>query len=283
MKIKVKHLISLAVITVIFSCVINRIIQWVLQESLVPIVWYRFNLVGLYGLALIIPFILILWLIERKDWVGFGWNKFSWSGLKYPLLGLVLAFPIFLISRLLVPDYDRWFIEMQGVRTWSGLLFFILTTLFFVFKEELFGRFFQARLSRYYGSIFAILATAAQFAIFHYHPLYRQFTWPIVITTFFATIVLAAVYERTKSIWYALIYHFLINSISAVLIFLHGQLYGSFEYAAWIVYGLFFIIFIASAVRAYRPLVRKIPHLPVLDWVLAGIICIGLPIFLMNV
>ncbi len=280
MKIKFKHALTTLLMTGLLGYGINWVINWVIRDQILPFHWERFNLIGLYGLALVLPALLIFWLIERKDHVGLGWKKFSFKDLKYPLLGVVLVFPVFLLGRILVPEFDSWFVQLQGIRTWTGLSFFLMSTFFFVFKEELIERFIQARLRLVYGSLITILTLAVHFSIFHYSVFYGDYNWSIIPSVFFSTLVLAALYERTRNIWLTIIFHLVFNSFSALQIFLHGQMYGPFETALWIVYGIAFVAFAVPAWRAFRPVIQKASTPKLGDWVFLLIIGIGLPLLL---
>jgi len=278
MKISVKHLISIFIALTALGYGITKLINWLIIEKIVPLWWTRINLIGLYGLIAVGVVILLLILFEGKMRAGIGLRRFSGGDLKFPFLALVLVFPVLFIGRLIAPSYDRWFIDMQGIYTWGGLGFFIVSILFFVFKEELIERFIQIRLSNVYGPIITIIAISINFSLLHYAPFYGEYRWILVGSVFLATLVLAALFELTHNIWLTIIFHAIFNSLSALQIFLHGRDHLLLEQIFWAAYALVFLIFFIPAARAFHPIFKKIPNILVGDWILLLIFSFGLPI-----
>ncbi|MBU0707973.1 CPBP family intramembrane metalloprotease [Patescibacteria group bacterium] len=285
MKKHLKSLIFVVILTIIFGYAIDKLLIRLITSDLIPLGWWRINLYGLYGLIIVAPIVWLFLRFQKKEKISLGWKKFSWSEFRLVIYAIALIYPVFFIGRLLVPDFDFWFARLQGIGGWSTLGFFTLSTLFFVFKEEIIIRYIQARLERAYGILMSVLFISILFSIFHYSSSYGEYNWSIVVSVFFVSLVIALVYAKTKNIWLTIILHSLINGISALQIYLHSAGLIWAERVFWSVYGLAFAVLSVASYKCFRDILLNkgkptIPKQAVFSWILFIIICVVIPIVL---
>ncbi|MFH0853688.1 MAG: CPBP family intramembrane glutamic endopeptidase [bacterium] len=232
--------------------------------------------IWLFALAVLI----VVFIIIRKPVSFMGLGKTQASDWKR--LGLYLAFvwPVSFIGRLVVPEFDVWYVERFGLLVGWGILgFFMVGLVFIVFKEEILQRIMQRLLLPTYGLFFACLATAMQFGIAHYFSKPLEFGLASAISVALVSFVLAVLYAQTKNLWISLSFHLIFNLIVMVQILLHarGDLVG--EWLLWIVWGLAWLILLKPAFGLLKELFgEKMPKIKIGDWTFLALFGLVLPI-----
>jgi membrane protease YdiL (CAAX protease family) len=173
-------------------------------------IWRSLSLVVLEPL-LLLPVAIIL---GRKgaSWKHLGFRRFSWDGMALGCGAVILMYPLVILHNLLLVELG---VETQGdsitalyQELGAPVAFLAAGVLLAPIAEEIFFRgFLFPGLRQRYGSIKAMLISAAIFAGFHLQ-------LAALIPTFLLGCVLAYTYQRSNSIWPGTILHFTINGLA---------------------------------------------------------------------
>ncbi|MBI3956585.1 MAG: CPBP family intramembrane metalloprotease [Candidatus Kerfeldbacteria bacterium] len=170
---------------------------------------------------------------------------------RIALSGFGLLFLPALIGRLVDPSFDEVYARTAGLQTLDGLWIFLLGLPFWLLREELFLRFSQRWLTSCLGAAWTIMTVSALFSILHYPAGFSDHAWSVLPGVFLGSIILAAVYERTKSLWRTFAVHLVYDAVIALQIMLHASGGALGETVLWSVYG---IVFLLTARRGWREL-----------------------------
>lgn len=185
---------------------------WKIDIGLFLIIW---------EMVLIIP---AWWLTIRKyklNWDSLGLRKFDLTSLAIGcgLMILTFAFNFFYNLALLFNNIESGF-EISDIfnSVSSPWLIFLTGIIIAPLVEEIFFRgFIYTGLREKYGWIAAALVSAGLFALAHIQPLSMP---PI----FLMGLIFAYLYQRTESIWPAVIMHFATNTLGLAAAYLISQL-----------------------------------------------------------
>jgi len=167
-------------------------------------------------LALLIP----VWGLTRKKY-GVSWSHLGLTGFKarYLGLGLGLFVPAMWINALYEAFLSRFGLKMQPeverilTETSSPGLFVLTAVIIAPVVEEIFFRgFLFAGLKNRHTWPMAMIISSGLFALLHLSPLAAP---PI----FLLGLVFAYLYQRSCSIWPAVIIHSLVNSLAVIWVF----------------------------------------------------------------
>jgi len=198
-----------------------------------------------YFLALIMLLIALLILFLYKFLSkGTIRKNFSFKNANLVLVVVGLVFPLALIGRLLNPEFDLIYGTLNNLKSFLLLLSFSALTLLVVIKEEIIQRLLlQEKISDILGSLAAVLIVPINFSLYHFG-FYIQFGIKTaiiaVISILITSILIALLFEKTKSILLAALTHFLINFIILFQIFLSLNNYY-LELILWFLWGILFI------------------------------------------
>ena len=167
-------------------------------------------------LALLLP---VWWLTRKKygvSWSHLGMTKFK---PKYLGLGLGLFVPAMWLNALYEAFLSRFGLKMQPeverilTETSSPGLFVLTAVIIAPVVEEIFFRgFLFAGLKRRFPWTTAMLISSGLFALLHLSPL-------AVPPIFLLGLVFAYLYQRSGSIWPAVIIHSLVNTLAVIWVF----------------------------------------------------------------
>jgi membrane protease YdiL (CAAX protease family) len=176
---------------------------------------------ALWELVLIIP---AWWLTVRKyqlSWDSLGLRNFDLTSLAIGCGLMIFTFffnffyNIYLIFKNIQPAFEASELFNNGASPW---LIFLTGIVIAPLVEEIFFRgFLYTGLREKVGWISAALISSALFAVVHFQPISMP---PI----FLLGLVFAYLYERTKSIWPAVIMHFATNTLSLAAAYMLSQL-----------------------------------------------------------
>lgn len=167
-------------------------------------------------LALLIP----VWGLTRKKY-GVRWSHLGVTKFKprYLGLGLGLFVPAMWLNALYEAFLSRFGLKMQPeverilTETSSPGLFILAAVIIAPLVEEIFFRgFLFAGLKNRFPWITAMLISSGLFALLHLSPLAAP---PI----FLLGLIFAYLYQRSGSIWPAVIIHSLVNSLAVIWVF----------------------------------------------------------------
>ena len=181
--------------------------------------WINLVLTGISSIALIA----VLWLFLRKRkrrFVNLGFahikpTDFGWLGLAAIVYFIVLAVTLTLATN--IPGFDAeqtQEIGYQAAKGWQLLLAFVgLVVLPPLAEEMLFRGFMYRGLASKWPRIIAALFTSLLFALVH-------FQWNVGVDVFVLSLVLIALYEKTKNLWMCVFLHAIKNGMAFIAIFI---------------------------------------------------------------
>jgi membrane protease YdiL (CAAX protease family) len=160
----------------------------------------------------------------------------------FVILGLV--FPLALFGRLINPEFDLAYGKLNDFTNILSILIFLSLMFFVIIREEIIQRLLQRRISLSFGSFISIIILSINFSLYHFnfYSLFGLKTSIIATLSIFITSILIAIlFEKTKSIALTIFAHFLINFfiISQISLTLNG--FFEIEIIFWI---LWFVLFI---------------------------------------
>jgi len=189
-------------------------IQTVLDNS--PIL--NFILSALSALTII----LVLWVFLRHKKLklrDLGFKKFKKSDFGWLVIGVAVYFVLLAVALALanhIPGFDAnqsQNIGYQGVSGWQLALAFVgLVVLPPLAEEMLFRGFLYRGLASRWPRIVAALVASGLFAAVH-------FQWNVSLDVFVLSLVLIAMYERTKNLWVCIGLHAIKNGIAFLALF----------------------------------------------------------------
>lgn len=181
--------------------------------------WINLVLTGISSLALIA----VLWLFLRKRkrrFVNLGFARikptdFGWLGLAAIVYFIVLAITLTLATN--IPGFDAeqtQEIGYQAAKGWQLLLAFVGLVILPPLAEEMLFRGFMYRgLASKWPRIIAAIFTSLLFALVH-------FQWNVGVDVFVLSLVLIALYEKTKNLWMCVFLHAIKNGLAFIAIFI---------------------------------------------------------------
>lgn len=224
-------------------------------------------------------FLFALVLFLNKDGTKeVGIKKPEKRELKLAWLAFICLFPIAFIARLADPQFDIIYGNAFGLKTMAGMTFFLATLPFFVLKEELAYRFSQSKMFGY--GILAPVAVSLNFALMH---MTKLNAYTVIITVFFASLVVSLLYQKTKNLFLSIFIHLLYDAVIILQIYLHITDIR-YEYAFWLVYGLLFVATIKNNKEALKNLFigDKFPKLRLTDYAFLILFSVILPVILIR-
>lgn len=180
--------------------------------------WINLALTGFSSLALLA----VLWIFlktRKQSFKNLGFrafkaSDFGWLGLAVIVYIIVLTVTMTLASK--VPGFDAeqaQEIGYQAAQGWQlGLAFIGLVILPPLAEEMLFRGFLYRGLASVWPKIIAALFTSVLFGIVH-------FQWNVGVDVFVLSLVLIALYEKTKNLWMCVILHALKNGLAFLALF----------------------------------------------------------------
>mgnify|MGYP006284001279 CR=1 FL=1 len=167
-------------------------------------------------LALLFP---VWWLTRKKygaTWSHLGLTRFK---ARYLGLGLALFVPTMWLNALYEAFLSRFGLKMQPeverilTETSSPGLFILAAVIIAPLVEEIFFRgFLFAGMKKRFTWPTAMLISSGLFSLLHLSPL-------AVLPIFLLGLVFAYLYQRSNSIWPAVIIHSLVNSLAVIWVF----------------------------------------------------------------
>lgn len=196
--------------------------------------WLNYIAIILIGLGLMIYTFIINPRTIKPSW---GSGSFEGKNLKHFLMGVLtwlIAFPVVivigeiigLIISQLVPEYKP---EQTAVKQlkdtaenpylfWSMVA--IIVTVVPIIEELLFRGYLQTWFKGHVGYKWAIVITAAIFAVFHYTTTQGIGNIELLISLFILALYLGWIYERERSLWASIGLHATFNALSIGMIIL---------------------------------------------------------------
>jgi CAAX protease family protein len=158
---------------------------------------------------------------KKYNWSVVGLRSSSWIWILVSIFGTVIAIPLTAAATLLLmlalkmplenPQID--FLAPQGINLQSGFLMLLLAGVAAPFAEELFFRGFLYSFFRERWGIFpSVLLSSLIFAVLHGNLL-------VGFTAFLLAILLALVFEYSRSLWPAVIIHAINNTFRIALLY----------------------------------------------------------------
>lgn len=182
-----------------------------------------------YGLLLVF----LGWWLKRfsMTWQGIGLRKPKLSNFAYTLVGLLLYWVIYFVGLVILSQLVSLDFEQEQEIGFSKdvigidrmLVFLSLVVLAPIVEEILFRGFLYTRLKQVFSIKWSAVIVSIMFAVLHLQlgegapPL-----WVAAIDTFFLSLVLVYLREKTGNIWAGVGLHALKNSIAFVLLFYVG-------------------------------------------------------------
>lgn len=165
----------------------------------------------------------VLWLFlhrRKQSFKNLGFKKIRWSDIGW-LLVATLIYIITLIMVMAAATHIPGFnadeaqdVGYQGVNGWQlGLAFIGLVVLPPLAEEMLFRGFLYRGLASKWPKIIAALVTSALFALVH-------FQWNVGLDVFVLSLILIALYEKTKNLWMCIFLHALKNGMAFLALFI---------------------------------------------------------------
>jgi len=189
-------------------------IQTVLDNS----AWLQLVLTGISSATLI----LVLWLFLRRRQSSFrvlGFRTFKYSDAGWAIIGLVVYYAM-LVAALslanLIPGFDLEQTQTIGYASANGwqlsLAFIGLVILPPLAEETLFRGFLYRGLASRWPKLLAAVFASLLFAIVHWQ-------WNVGIDVFILSMVMIALYEKTKNLWVCVALHGIKNLIAFLMLF----------------------------------------------------------------
>lgn len=231
------------------------------------------------GVASLVAVLIFLSLIREKLSVN-GFSLSRTADWKKAFLLFWILFPVFLAGRLLDPSFDQWFVTQNGLSIAGALGGFAVVIAVFVFHEELLERFLQGRLIAVVPTPLALIGLSINFALLHRTASSAEHSIGLVISAFFGSLVLAALFTLTRNVLVMIGFHLTLNFVSLLGILLHAR--GSFlgELLFWSVFAILFIITIRPAVALLQAGITtgKQAKAPGLAYVALILFAVGIPL-----
>ncbi|USN53468.1 MAG: CPBP family intramembrane metalloprotease [Candidatus Nomurabacteria bacterium] len=226
--------------------------RWV-NSSLVhiPIFLAWFNIQMLFLCLATLVLVMVGLALRGKSFVWLGFEALPKNTVSSIGLFIALSFPIALLGRLIVSDFDAWYANGAGLLSWAGVGAFVVTLVFSVLKEELLQRFMQRMLMEHLSNLSIAIVMASSFALAHYFTPVAYGVSSVVSVAFIA-FLLAVLYLRTKNILVTFFFHFCFNLIITIQISLHARGDGVGEFLLWSLWGLAFLWTLKPAWKALR-------------------------------
>jgi membrane protease YdiL (CAAX protease family) len=180
--------------------------------------WINLVLTGVSSVALVA----VLWLFLRhrkQSFKDLGFRKirlsdFGWLGVAAVAYIIVLAITMTLASK--IPGFNADQVQDIGYKTAQGwqlaLAFIGLVVLPPIAEEMLFRGFLYRGLASQWPKIIAALFTSILFGVVH-------FQWNVSVDVFVLSLILIALYEKTKNLWMCIFLHALKNGIAFLMLF----------------------------------------------------------------
>lgn len=204
------------VVSIIPVALINRSAD--LEAILSDSPWINLALTGISSLVLL----LILWAFlksRKQSFKDLGFRRFKvsdfgWLGLAIVVYIILLAISMTLASK--IPGFDAeqtQDIGYQAAQGWQLVLAFIgLVVLPPLAEEMMFRGFLYRGLASKWPKIIAAFVTSLLFALVH-------FQWNVGVDVFVLSLVLIALYEKTKNLWMCVFLHAIKNGIAFLALF----------------------------------------------------------------
>ena len=188
------------------------------QNLLNSSTWLELLLTGLSSATMLG----VLWIYLKKRKSSFrnlGFRRIKWSDLGWLLVGVVGYFVIVSIvleAASYIPGFNANQTQNVGYQGATGLqlvLAFIgLVVLPPIAEEMLFRGFLYRGLAKRLPKILSALITSGLFALLH-------FQWNVSLDVFVLSLVLIALYEKTKNLWVCVGLHAIKNGIAYLALF----------------------------------------------------------------
>ena len=188
-----------------------------------------------WGLVLqYILFFLLIFLLLKKflniDIIQFFKNQFKWKWLWYFFIfGIWWYFLVMLLMGLIRYITLKLWIQIPGsfweekvltfvediVKKWNFyvkfLLFFVVVFVWPIIEELIYRWFITKLLLEWKNSLLSLVLSAFIFAFVH-------FEWAVFRNLFVISLWLAYVYRKTRSLWYTVLIHIMINGLTFLYI-----------------------------------------------------------------
>lgn len=180
--------------------------------------WVNLALTGLASITLL----LVLWRFLHHRKAGFkdlGFKKFKKSDFGWLAIGAVAYF-VLLVGAMaiasLIPSFNldqTQDVGYQGVNGWQlGLAFVGLVVLPPIAEETMFRGFLYRGLASRWSKVIAALIASGLFALVH-------FQWNVGLDVFILSLVMIALFEKTKNLWVCVALHTLKNGLAFLTLF----------------------------------------------------------------
>jgi membrane protease YdiL (CAAX protease family) len=190
-------------------------IDQILQDSS----WLQLVLTGISSIGILA----VLWLFLRSrkqklKSLGFARIKpsdFGWLAIALVSYFIILALTMAVVTK--IPGFNADQVQDVGYKTatagWQLVFAFIgLVVLPPLAEEMLFRGFMYRGLASKWPRIIAALVTSLLFALVH-------FQWNVGVDVFILSLVLIALYEKTKNLWMSVFLHAIKNGLAFVALF----------------------------------------------------------------
>jgi hypothetical protein len=159
---------------------------------------------------------------KKFKWSVVGIRSSSWMWIIGSAIGTLLAIPLTAVATLLLmlalkmplenPQID--FLAPQGINLQSGLIMLLLAGIAAPFAEELFFRgVLYSSFRERWGIVLAVFLSSFIFAVMHGSLI-------VGFTAFLLAILLALVFEYSRSLWPAVVIHALNNTLRIALLYI---------------------------------------------------------------
>ena len=191
-----------------------------------------FHLRGSFGVVQVYPIFFLLFTLLllilvltglKQSWSWIGFRKPSQGDLHDLWLLLAFVYPIPLIGRLVVPQFDAWYADRSGLLALGTLASFAILLGLTVIKEEVLERVMQRPLIHTYGPLYASLFLSMNFAALHFFRSPLAYGLASALSVLPVAFILAALYARTRNIWISLSFHLIFNFVVIGQIILHAR------------------------------------------------------------
>jgi len=180
--------------------------------------WINLVLTGISSLSLLA----VLWVFLRarkQTFKSLGFRKIKLSDLGWLGLAVIVYFILLAITMTIashIPHFNAEQAQDVGYKSavgWQLILAFVgLVVLPPLAEEMLFRGFLYRGLASKWPKIIAALVTSLLFAIVH-------FQWNVGVDVFVLSMVLIALYEKTKNLWMCVFLHAIKNGLAFLAIF----------------------------------------------------------------
>jgi len=198
------------------------------------------QLIGLFVIfgSLVLYCTLIKKEVSRTIFWGQGertWKRF-FKTFGFGVLTCVISYPFVLFVSLLssLIAFSIWGegqfeqIAVEQLKLTFGhpflfaLMIFSIVVLVPFMEELLFRGFFQTLLKRYFGRVWAIILSAAVFALVHYASAQGTGNFQLILSLIVLSLFIGFIYEREGTLWAPIALHMTFNGCSVALIALQN-------------------------------------------------------------